>query len=192
MSEQTADQIKLKLFNAALRNAQSPTIDNLSDDNNSANACADLWDSLYDDALQEFLWPWAGARAELTADTTKPPGVTWESQYTLPSGFLRLAKIDTLGVGPSRIEGTKILTKHSGNIVVVYTRRVELPSTSAVFRLLAQRRLAVDLAVVLKERARQLRRDLEIRVQLQERKAEAECSTWSVDEAYDTATPERY
>ena len=180
----SVDAIKLKIFNAALRQAQAPRISRLDEVSASATACSDLYDPIYDQTMAEFEWPWNRARGNLTVDATAPLGDTWEARYAVPADFLRLHKIDTEGVDEFYIEGSFILcNEKTGPITIVYFQDdIPITSASITFQRLVEKRMASALANDLSNDrilSRQLTADSMELVLM----AYRECSDWSREEA---------
>jgi len=144
----TADEIKQRIFNAALAEAEAPRVSNLRQTGDtSLQACLDMFPSVFDTLMEQYDWGWATERVQLTKDTAEPIGDTWETQFSLPEDFLRMLKVDTAGVTPWVIEGQKLLTKYDGKIVLVYVAEKDLTHTSAIFRRLCELRMGSRLAL---------------------------------------------
>jgi len=179
----SVDSIKLRIFNAALRQAQAPRIARLDETSASAIACSDLYDQVFDQAMMEFEWPWARTRLAVTADATDPIGDTWDARYALPADFLRIHDISTDGINEYVIEGGYLLCNDDSGITLVYFQNdVPITSASIIFKRLVEKRMASALASDLSH-DRILSRQLSLETAEIVELAHHECSGWSREEA---------
>jgi hypothetical protein len=173
------DVIKLTIFNSALRQAQSPRIQKITETSASAMACDDMYGPIYDEALMAFEWPWARKRLAVVANVTDPIGDEWEAQYALPADFTRIHKIDTDGINEYEIEGTNLFCNNDAGITLVYFYTpVAETLTSFIFRRLVEKRLATQLALDLSKN-RILSMQLDRGAGLLMLEAYRECTEWS-------------
>ena len=186
----SVDSIKLKIFNAALRQAQATRMARIDETSASADACFDLYDPVFDQAMAEFEWPWARDRLSVAVDATAPLGATWEARYSMPANFLRMHRVDTAGVDEyylesgSGIGGGQFLlcNEKTGPIIIVYYQNdVPITSTSITFQRLIEKRMAAALASDL-SKDRTLARHLLTASFALEQMAYRECSDWSREE----------
>ena len=179
----SVDAEKLKIFNAALRQAQATRMARIDETSESAEACFDLYGNMYNHLLMEFEWQWAMVRVALTKDGSDPIGDTWDFRYGLPANFFRFHSIDTEGVNEYVIEAGYLLCNEGSGITVIYIASdTALTNTSIVFKRLLEKRMAAALASDL-SKDRTLARHLLGASMSLEQMAYRECTDWVKEEA---------
>ncbi len=117
-----------QICNLALSLFGNDRINDLTDDNETANLCNLWYPQTRDEVMSEpnVEWKFAIARKRLTAAAT--PDFGWDYQYALPAGLLKLIAVvyEEIDLPDSRWlrEGDNILTNET-NCYVRYTQRIE-------------------------------------------------------------------
>lgn len=175
---ETVEQVRLSIFKAAARLAQSPVPAKLDEEESTAAACKDLWPSIFQKALQMYEWPWARKRAVLDLDLVPPLGDDWRARHEVPADLLRMRRIVSSGDEAYQRMGSYLLNNYREAIMIEYIAMVDETVTSHVFRRLAQELLAIDLAVTVKQDQRLADR-LERSSFLARQAAQHECTNWN-------------
>lgn len=123
-----------KICNMALGRIGESRINDFEDTSeNSTEAiqCRLHYEQTRDALLKSFYWPFAGARAELSQDTTDP-AFEWDAQFILPDDYLYLRSIydGVTGFNSKQtytIEGERFLSNDSV-AKIRYTKKVIDPS----------------------------------------------------------------
>lgn len=98
--------------NALLMLGAQP-INSLSDDNDRARICNNIFDSVRDDVLRSHFWNCATKRATIAPDVSTP-AFDYSYQFTLPSDWIRIVSCGEYGYEVDyRQEGRKILCDES-------------------------------------------------------------------------------
>lgn len=80
---------QIQICNLALVHCGEATITSLNEDNKAARVLNRVYDMVRDQALTDYRWNFAIARAELAADPT-PPAFGFQNRFTVPSDLLQL------------------------------------------------------------------------------------------------------
>lgn len=139
---------KVEICNRALQKLGAKRITSLSEDSTNSRACSVAFEPVKKAELENHIWIFATARAELAADSTSPD---WgrENSFQLPADFIRLASQypeDANNQFDWEIEGKKILTNDTAPLYIRYIYDVTDPNEfTPLFAEALSARLAVEL-----------------------------------------------
>lgn len=136
----------VELCNLALtRLGQEPVVDLTNTTN--GKRCNRVWPMVRDEVLRADDWRFALARKKVAALSTAPVS-TFNYEYPMPSGFIRLVAIQTRQ--PWSFEGGSILSNEESPLSILYVQQMTDPSDypADVFSLMAWR-LAIELSGML-------------------------------------------
>jgi len=119
-----------KICNLSLSDLGAKRINELDTDSSTeAILCRLHYEPMRDALLRSHFWRFASARATLSEDTTEPD-FEWDSQFILPTDFLRLKSIYDDNNSPGNktrysfaVEGKRLLTNES-SVEIRYIRKV--------------------------------------------------------------------
>lgn len=152
---------EVEICSAALAALGTTGIASLDDDSTEARACKAYYALVRDKVLEDRIWSFAKKQYVLTPDATAPLfGFT--KRFLVPSEVVRVHRVDE-GSGEYRmqwdLQGRYILTDESTIYVTAVRKEDDTSLYSPGFTMCVALRLAVALAVPLKEN-RQLKADL--------------------------------
>ncbi|MEG3618244.1 hypothetical protein V5T82_07270 [Magnetovibrio sp. PR-2] len=93
-------QTKFDIASGALTRLGGNTIQDFSEDSHEATVVANIYDSLFEQALTEYNWNFAKKNTQLSKTTSTPVDPNWSYEYALPSDYLRAVQVmNTAGGG---------------------------------------------------------------------------------------------
>lgn len=151
----------IEICSAALAALGTKGISSFDDDSAEARACKAYYSLVRDKVLEERVWSFARKQYVLSPDATAPT-FGYTKRFLVPSEVVRVHRVDD-GSGeyrmPWEMQGRYILADEATIYVTAVRKEVDTSLYSPGFTMCVALRLAVALAVPLKEN-RQLKADL--------------------------------
>ena len=137
---------EVQICNLALAKIGDEQITSLSDNSKAARLCNLIYEPTRDAALRAHPWNFAVKRVALALSATAP-AYEFDSQFALPTDFLRLLGTDMLDTAKLSVEGSFLLCNEDA-IIIKYVARIEDPNQfDWLFIEALSARLAAEMAI---------------------------------------------
>ena len=139
---------EVQLCNLALANVGDEQITSLTENSKAARLCNLVYEPMRDATLRAHPWNFAIKRIELAANTLTP-AYEYNTQFTLPSDFLRLIGTNMLDTAKFTVEGNQLLCNVSA-LKIKYIYAVTDPNVfDWLFNEALSARIAAELSIAM-------------------------------------------
>ena len=137
---------EVQLCNLALAKVGDEQITSLTENSKAARLCNLVYEPMRDATLRAHPWNFAIKRIELAANTLTP-AYEYNTQFTLPSDFLRLIGTNMLDTAKFTVEGNQLLCNVSA-LKIKYIYAVTDPNVfDWLFNEALSARIAAELSI---------------------------------------------
>tara|TARA_R110000787_G_scaffold63838_5_gene144670 strand:- start:2672 stop:3253 length:582 start_codon:yes stop_codon:yes gene_type:complete len=139
---------EVQLCNLALAKVGDEQITSLTENSKAARLCNLVYEPMRDATLRAHPWNFAIKRIELAANTLTP-AYEYNTQFTLPSDFLRLIGTNMLDTAKFTVEGNQLLCNVSA-LKIKYIYAVTDPNVfDWLFNEALSARIAAELSIAM-------------------------------------------
>ena len=139
---------EVQLCNLALAKVGNEQITSLTENSKAARLCNLVYEPMRDATLRAHPWNFAIKRIELAANTLTP-AYEYNTQFTLPSDFLRLIGTNMLDTAKFTVEGNQLLCNASA-LKIKYIYAVTDPNVfDRLFNEALSARIAAELSIAM-------------------------------------------
>ena len=139
---------EVQLCNLALAKVGNEQITSLTENSKAARLCNLVYEPMRDATLRAHPWNFAIKRIELAANTLTP-AYEYNTQFTLPSDFLRLIGTNMLDTAKFTVEGNQLLCNVSA-LKIKYIYAVTDPNVfDWLFNEALSARIAAELSIAM-------------------------------------------